>query len=177
MSSKQTSVWPWKSVHPLHRQTSSVKILLSGPCCFVRLILSEAKGDRGIVKLSFSLFLTLFYPPWSLYSYIFLPAVLLSFLTILDPPHPYFFCNFGRTCSPYPPFSPSLYSSFPYFFFSLPFLLACSVFKFAWTQGPCLLRKWVKHRHTCAYILYVHTLMPAHTNPLFTTHTYTHSVL
>lgn len=36
-------------------------------------------------------------------------------------------------------------------------LLAYSVFKFAWTQGPCLLRKWVKHRHTCEHAPYVHT--------------------
>lgn len=101
---------------------------------------------------------------------IFLLALSLSSLTIPDPPHPLFF-HFVTTCIPAPPPHPPLIALSPYFFLSA--FLAHSVFKFAWTQRPCLLRKWVKHRHTCAHTLYVHTLDCTYKPPFHYTQMYT----
>lgn len=181
MSSKQRSVWPRKCAQPLLRQTSSIKIPLSGACRFVPPLFSKGpvlgnKGSSGKKGgfLSCSV-LTLPFLLSTLKSTLlhFLPASLLSFLTILDPPHPYFFSLWQNLLTPLHP--PLIAPSSTSFSLCLSCLLAQSLNLLEPRDLVCYVNGLNTDAHVLTYCMYTLacTYKPSfhHTR----THTYMHT--
>lgn len=114
--------------------------------------------------LSYCPFSSVLYPSWSLYSYIFFPAFLLSFLKILHPPHCYFFFFFLAELASLPPlFHPlCIAPSSTSFFFLSACLLTQSLNLLEPRDPVCYVNGLNTDTHVLMYCMY--TLKPTHTN-------------